>query len=113
MAIIAFTLAALLSGSLWAVSRYYRPSFSGREKIVMQWDFDKKPSSYASPKVALSFTPALGTITLLAIACLVAFSTSEQDQGSALSMIAAVGALFIIIHALHLYYAAKISEAQG
>lgn len=115
MAIIAFTLAALLSGFLWVISGYYRPSFAGREKIVMQWGFNKKPSSYASPKVVLSLMPILGTITLFAIACLVVFATPEQDQGSALSIIGAIGpigpigAVFIIIHALHLYFAAKVS----
>jgi len=102
-----FGFALALSSFLWSISGFYRPRFEGREHVVMNWGFDLKPNSYASPRVALAITPAVGTLVMLMIATLSTILT-PQDQ-----RLAALGAMifaFIVIagiHAAHLHFAAK------
>lgn len=65
----------------------------------MQWSLTGKPNSWASPRVALAVTPAVGTLTLLAMAGFVAWGTPGEDRAEALLVIPPMGLLFLAIHA--------------
>jgi hypothetical protein len=102
-----FGFALALSSFLWAISNIYQPRFAGRERVVMNWGFDRKPNSYASPRVALAVTPAIGTVVLLMVATLASFYTPQGQRMAALG--ALFFAFFVIagIHLAHLHFAAK------
>lgn len=112
MTLVAFALAAAFSALLWWVSALFRPRFEGRERVVMQWSLTGKPNSWASPKVALALTPAVGTLTLVALAGLLSLGTPQQDRAEALLAVAAIGAVLVAIHAGHLWFAARTSESR-
>jgi hypothetical protein len=107
--IIAFALAALFSILLWTVSHLFRPRFAGRDRVVMQWFFDGTPTWTAPPRVALAFTPVLGTLMCFLTAGLVAFAVPEEERGAAVSAVAVIGLMFLAIHAAHLWFAARSS----
>jgi hypothetical protein len=107
MAFVAFALAAFFTILLWLVSGWFRPRFHEHERVVMQWSLSGKPNSYASPRVALAVTPGVGTVSLFLLAGLTSFSTPQEDWGAALSAIAAIGAVLVTIHILHMHFAAK------
>ena len=84
---------AAFSAVLWLISARYAPSFAGRQRVVMNWSFTGKPNSYASPRTALTVTPAVGTITLLLIGGAVAFATPHDERvGALLAIVFAVAA---------------------
>lgn len=76
----------------------------------MQWSITGKPNSWASPRVALAGTPSVGTLTLLAMAGFVALGTPGEDRVEALWVIPPMGALFLGIHAGHMWFAARAAE---
>lgn len=73
----------------------------------MQWSLTGKPNSWASPRVALAVTPAVGTLTLLAMAGFVAWGTQGEDRAEALLVIPPMGLLFLAIHVGHMWFAAR------
>lgn len=113
MAYIAFTFAAALSALLWSISAMFRPHFSGHDRVMMQWGFDKNHRSYAAPKMTLAFTPAIGTLVLFGIASLITFATPSKDQSATLPIIVVIGIVLVTIHALHMRFAAKVPDDQG
>jgi len=107
MTIIAFALALLFSLLLWGVSHLFQPRFAGREQVVMTWSFGGFPTWTAPPRVALAFTPVLGTLMCFATAAMVAFATPDEERGDAVPAVGVIGALFLAIHAGHLWFAAR------
>lgn len=107
ISIIAIALTLAFSTLLWLLSARYAPRFAGRERVVMNWSFTGEPNSYASPRVALSATPATGTATLLLIGGLVAFATPRSERAVATVMIVLAGVALIAVHAAHMHFAAK------
>ena len=107
MALASFSIAGLFVALLWGVSARFRPRFAAAARVPMQWGFDGKPTWYASPKLALAFTPLLGTAALILIAVLSSFATPSSGQRSSLAVLTLVGALFVGIHFLHLRFAKR------
>lgn len=105
--VVAIVLAAAFSAVLWLISARFAPRFEGRERVVMNWGINGRPNSYASPRTALSVTPALGTVVLLLIGALVIFMTPDDEQLTALVMIVLTGVVLAMIHAGHLWFAAR------
>ena len=112
ISIAAIVLAAAFSAVLWLISARYAPSFDGRERVVMNWSITGKPNSYGSPRVALTVTPAVGTVTLLVVGSLVAFATPEDQRPFALLMIVFTGAVLAAVHTAHMWFAARADAAE-
>lgn len=110
ISIIAIALTLALSTLLWLISARHAARFVGRERVIMNWSFTGEPNSYASPRVALSVTPAIGTATLLLIGGLVAFATPLSERAVATLMIVLAGVALIAIHAAHMHFAAKAAD---
>jgi len=109
MTIIAFALAAFFSLLLWTVSHLFQPRFAGPDRVVMQWFIDGTPTWTAPPRVALAFTPVLGTLMCFLTACLIAFAVPEEERRAAVPAVAIMGLIFVAIHAAHLWFAARSS----
>jgi hypothetical protein len=109
MGIVNFAMAALFSVPLWAISRHFRARLAMRERVVMNWSFDGKPNSHASPRMALNLTPTLGTLTLFLVAGLVSFAVPPEEQIVALLMIPLTAFVFTGCHMGHLHFAARSS----
>ena len=108
--IFAIALAVVLSALLWLISVRYAPRFEGQERVVMNWSITGEPNAYATPRMALSVTPAVGTGTLLVVGCLVAFATPARERMLALPMIVVTGLVLAAIHAAHMHFAARAAE---
>jgi len=113
MAILAFALAALFSALLWLVSRHFSPRLKHCERVVMNWSWGGRPDRYASPRMALSLTPVLGTIVLMLLAVGIAFATPWEDRVAALAVIPFVGLVFLGIHAAHMHFAARAATSAA
>ena len=107
---IAVILALALSAALWRVSHAYRPRFASRSRMVMNWGWDGKPVRWASPRLGLAITPAVGTLTLLGTAGLTLFATPDPDRMAAAGMILFMGVVLIAIHAAHLHFSARAGD---
>jgi hypothetical protein len=107
MAFLAFALAGSFSVLLWLISGRYRSRFIGRERVVMNWALDGEPNSYASPRLALAFTPAIGTLSLFLVAGMVVLFTPEGEQGVALLIIGFGGIVLAAVHAAHMHFASR------
>lgn len=105
--VLLFAFALALAAPLWLVAIRFRSRFEDRERVVMQWGFDLKPNSYAPPMLALSATPAIGTVVLLLIAALASFSTPTEERGLALWGLIACSLAFTAVHAAHMHFAAR------
>lgn len=88
---------AMIGLSLLAVLRM--PSGA---RVPMQWDFRGKPTWTAPLWLAVSFTPAVATFVLAIF--------SIAALGSAVPSLAA---LFLVIHALHLFFGARHVASHG
>lgn len=110
MTVFVFALAALFSALPWLISRHYRPRLAGRARVVMNWSFDGRPNSYASPRVALSLTPAVATLSLFLLAGFVAFATPPGEQVLAVPVMALLAGVSSAVHAGHLHFAARQAE---
>ncbi len=111
MGVINFAAAALFSLPLWLISHHFRARLAARERVVMNWAFDGKPNSHASPRMALNLTPTLGTLTLFLVAGLVSFAVPPEEQAVALLMIPFTALVFAGCHMGHLYFAARSSKS--
>jgi hypothetical protein len=107
MTIIAFALAALFSFLLWTVSHLFQRRFADRDRVVMAWAFGGTPTWIAPRRLALAFTPVLGTLMCFLTAALVAFATPEVERRAAIPAVAGMGLIFLAIHAAHLWFAAR------
>jgi hypothetical protein len=107
MTFAAFALATFFTILLWLVSGRFRPRLAGRERVTMQWSLSGKPNWSAPPRVALSLTPAVGTLTLFFIAGLVSFAPPEDGQGAGLLALVLIGLLLVAIHAGHMWFATR------
>lgn len=111
--IAALFLAAACSAVLWLISARYAPRFEGRKHVAMNWSlFDRKPNSYASPRVALAVTPAIGTLSLLLVGGFVAFATPAEERLPALATILFAGAVLAAVHAAHMHFAARLDDGK-
>lgn len=110
MAFLAFAAAALFTLALWLISGHYRRRLAGRERVVMNWSFDGKPTTYASPRLALAITPVIGTVSLFFVAGLVAFATPVDERAAALVVIPLCGLVVVAIHGAHLHFAARHND---
>lgn len=106
----ALGLAAGMSGLLWAVSGFFRPKLASRRRVVMQWGFNGKPNSWAPPWVALSATPVVGTIALLASWAFAVNASPPDDQAAAFTVLVLVGGVLAAVHAAHLYFAVRAPD---
>ncbi|MBN9505679.1 MAG: hypothetical protein J0I69_06590 [Altererythrobacter sp.] len=113
MAILAFALGALFSAPLWLVSRHFAPRFENCERVAMNWSLDGRPDYYASPRMALTLSPVIGTVALLLLAGGIAFATPLEDRIAALAVIPFAGLVFLGIHATHMHFAARAAAAAA
>ena len=103
----ALAIAALFSSLLWLVTARARPHLAKRERVIMQWSLTGQPTSWASPRLALSLTPAVGTATLFLIVGLASSATPQEDRGAGLALFALVGLVLVAIHAAHMWFAIR------
>lgn len=108
-AALAFIAATGFSALLWLISARFRPLLSGRERVIMQWSLSGKPTNWAPPRIALAVTPAVGTLSLLLIAVLTAF-TPPEERGLVVLAIALGGLVLAGVHAAHMWFAARSTE---
>ncbi|MBO9519266.1 MAG: hypothetical protein J7493_14475 [Porphyrobacter sp.] len=107
MAFLVFATAAILAALLWLISRWFRPHFAGRDRVVMHWSFTGEPTSWASPHLALALTPALGTVSLALVASGIVFATPDGERTLAVVALIGIGLVFAAIHATHLWFAQR------
>ena len=107
MMLASFSVVAIFAALLWGVSAQFRHRFAGASRVPMQWGIDGKPTWYARPRLALSFTPLLGTGALIFVASLSAFATPSSGQLGSLAVLVVIGVTFVAVHVIHLRIAAR------
>lgn len=106
-------LAAAAICLLVAMSVRANRRFKNHDRLPMQLYLDGSASWTAPRKVALSFTPILAAIILMATAALTTFLNPKAGQeGLVIPAIVLIALVFIGAHALHLWLIGKSFRRQ-
>lgn len=99
LAIAAAIIAILCAASVWADRRFRR-----EVRLPMQWSFGGKVNWTAPRRIALAFTPMFATVILGGVAVSVVASGDARvgQEGMGPPIVLLVGAVFLLVHALHL-----------
>lgn len=97
-----FALVTLFGLLLAGISIHANRSLPNSAELPMQWGFDGRPTWSAPRKLALAFTPALYSLTMLAIAFLIPVQW-EPDVPAMLGVMTVVATAFVAAHLFHIW----------
>lgn len=100
-----FVIAALFIACLVVLSMRADRRLSGHDRLPMQWGLFGKPNWYAPRRIALYFAPALCGLILTPLAVVVQFipTADSSAEGTALSVMVAIGAGYALVHLAYLW----------
>jgi hypothetical protein len=95
-------------GALVALSRRADARLAHHDRLPMQWSLTGNVNWTAPRRVALAFTPALGTLVMLAAAASAWWLPPRPGQaGLVTPVLLLIGGGFVALHALHLRLIAR------